>query len=191
MRTLYVRKDSLSAKGATVVRDEDHRSIYLLIGRWGRRPDTLSLYQISGTLMAELRQTNLGLLPQFDIYYQNQKVGRIAKRFGFFNEFIYISNLRWIVVGNFLTGHYKIYHGTTTIMTADADDDQMHITCSQKSYEPVCLCIAATRDHWANRRTKFKLPGQAWDVSFNVPNDMRGNRAWHYEHAHKKYRVLK
>lgn len=180
MRTLYIRQESLAAKGASVVRDADKRSVYLLIGKWGRHSDALSLYQISGDLLAELRQTSLGLLPRFDIYDHGEKVGAISKRFGFMHEMIYISSLHWLIVGNFLSGHYKIYHGTTTIMTSDGDGDLRQMTIASQHLEPICICIAATLDHWANRRSHLKLPSKAWHTSFNVPMDLRGNRAWHY-----------
>lgn len=186
MRTLYIRQDSLAAKGASVVRDADKRSIYLLIGKWGRHQDALSLYQISGDLLAELKQTSLGLLPRFDIYYQGEKVGAISKRLGFFNEMIYISNLHWIIVGNFVTGNYKVFHGTTTIMNSQGDGDLREMQIVNKKLEPICICIAATLDHWANRRSNVKFPSKAWHAEFNTPVDLRGNRAWHYADHHQQ-----
>lgn len=181
MRTLYIRQDSLAAKGASVVRDANKQSRYLLIGKWGRRQDALSLYQISGDLLAELRQTTLGLRPHFDIYLHNEKVGTISKRLGFLSEMIYISNLHWIVVGNFNTGNYKIYHGTQVIMTSQTDGDLRSMTISKQSLEPICICIAATLDHWASRHNHLKLPSLGWHSSLNTSLNMGGNRAWRYE----------
>ncbi|GAA3611758.1 LURP-one-related/scramblase family protein [Secundilactobacillus similis] len=191
MRTLYIRQDSLATKGASVVRDADKRSIYLLIGKWGRHQDALSLYQISGDLLAELKQTSLGILPRFDIYYHNQKVGAISKHLGLLNEVIYVSNLHWLIVGNIVTGDYRIYHGTTLIMTSQGDGDLRALTVENRRQEPVCICIAATLDHWASHRRKLQLPKRTWRASFNVPMDMRGNRAWRYEQHSKKRTPLR
>jgi uncharacterized protein YxjI len=190
MRALYIRQDSLSAKGASVVRDADKRSIYLLIGKWGRHQDALSLYQISGDLLAELRQTSLGLLPHFDIYYQGNKVGAISKHLGFFNEMIYINNLHWIIVGNFVSGNYKIYHGTTTIMTSRSDGDLREMQIISQSLEPICVCIAATLDHWASGHSQLTNPAQAWHASLKRQLGLRGSRAWHYANNQAWHRVL-
>lgn len=156
MRTLYIGQHSLAAKGASVIRDADHRSVYLLIGKWGRRQDALSLYQISGDLLAELKQTTLGLRPQFDIYFHNQKVGTLSRHVGFLNEMIYVSSLRWLVVGNFNSGNYRIYHGTSLIMESHPAGDQRLLSVTRQEDEPVCICVAATLDHWAHRRNPVK-----------------------------------
>lgn len=190
MRALYIRQDSLAAKGASVVRDADRRSIYLLVGKWGRHQDALSLYQISGDLLAELRQTSLGLLPRFDIYYQGEKVGAISKRLGFFNEMIYISNLHWIIVGNFVTGNYKIYHGTTTIMNSRSAGDLREMQISSENLEPICICLAATLDHWASGHSQLKNPAQAWHASLKRQMGLHGSRAWHYANHRTWHRII-
>lgn len=190
MRTLYIRQDSLAAKGASVVRDEDRRSIYLLVGKWGRHQDALSLYQISGDLLAELRQTSLGLLPHFDIYYQGEKVGAISKRLGFFNQMIYISNLHWIIVGNLVSGNYKIYHGTTMIMNSRGDGDLREMKIATQELEPICICIAATLDHWASGHSQLKTPAQAWHATLNRQLGLHGSNAWHYANHQVWHRML-
>lgn len=186
MRTLYIGQNSLAAKGASVIRDVDHRSIYLLIGKWGRRQDALSLYRISGDLIAELRQTTLGIRPQFDIYQHNQKIGSLSRHIGLFNEMIYISSLHWLVVGNFHSGNYRVYHGTSLVMESHRQDDQRILTVTAEKDEPVCICIAATLDHWAHRRSMIRSPFPArWRLNLEGgAEDFKGLHA-HYQLSRK------
>ncbi|WP_054660655.1 LURP-one-related/scramblase family protein [Secundilactobacillus kimchicus] len=156
MRTLYIGQHSLAAKGASVIRDADHRSVYLLIGKWGRRQDALSLYQISGDLLAELRQTTLGLRLNSTFISIIKKSEPSPDTLVFLNEMIYVSSLRWLVVGNFNSGNYRIYHGTSLIMESHPAGDQRLLSVTRQEDEPVCICVAATLDHWAHRRNLVK-----------------------------------
>ena len=60
MRKLYFSRNSF-AQGARIVRDAHNQSHYLLVGRWGRRQDALSLYAIQGEL--PVSYTHLTLPP--------------------------------------------------------------------------------------------------------------------------------
>ncbi|CAM3257698.1 LURP-one-related/scramblase family protein [Lactiplantibacillus plajomi] len=175
MRQLYFSRNSF-AKGARVVRDAHNQSHYLLVGRWGRRQDALSLYAIQGELLAEVRQTSLGLLPKFDLYYNRQNVGSISKTLGFWHEMIYVRKLRWIIMGSLTAEAYRVYHGTDLVMTmrpvVTTNGEAFELAISDQATEPICLCIAAVLDHWQKptNQQRTKVPGKGLQINFGESN---------------------
>ncbi|ETY75148.1 hypothetical protein LFAB_03430 [Lactiplantibacillus fabifermentans T30PCM01] len=175
MRKLYFSRNSF-AKGARIVRDAHDQSHYLLVGRWGRRQDALSLYAIQGELLAEIKQTSLGLLPKFDLYYNRQNVGSISKTLGFWHEMIYVRKLRWIIMGSLNTESYRIYHGTDLVMTmrpvVTSNGEAFELEIAEETIEPICICVAAILDHWQKptNRNRDKVLGDNYNVTFGESN---------------------
>jgi uncharacterized protein YxjI len=175
MRKLYFSRNSF-AKGARIVRDGHNQSHYLLVGRWGRRQDALSLYAIHGELLAEIKQTSLGLLPKFDLYYNRQNVGSISKTLGFWHEMIFVRKLRWIIMGSLNSESYRIYHGTELVMTmrpvVTSNGEAFELAITDESTEPLCICIAAILDHWQKptNRERSRLPKSGYSVTFGESN---------------------
>ncbi|AVK64569.1 hypothetical protein C5Z26_10820 [Lactobacillus sp. CBA3606] len=175
MRQLYFSRNSF-AKGARVIRDAHDQSHYLLVGRWGRRQDALSLYAIQGELLAEIKQTSLGILPKFDLYYNRQNVGSISRTFGFWHEMIYVRKLRWIIMGSLNTESYRIYHGTELVMTmrpvVTTNGEAFELTITDQVTEPLCICIAAILDHWRKptNRNQQRATTDGYHVTFGESN---------------------
>ncbi|PWF99452.1 LURP-one-related/scramblase family protein [Levilactobacillus bambusae] len=172
MRTLYVKQD-LAASGTTVIHDHHQQPQYLLTGKWGNRLDALSVYQLSGQLEAEIKQTSLGLLPRFSLFYHQQRVGRLHWSLGVVHEVHYVRDLNWIILGNQATGRFRVIHGTETLMTmqtvALAKGDYLELTVQSESYEPLMICLAVILDRWARRRDKHRFPTLRWGHSQNNP----------------------
>jgi len=175
MRKLYFSRNSF-AKGARIVRDDHGQSHYLLVGRWGRRQDALSLYAIQGELLAEIKQTSLGLLPKFDLYYNRQNVGSISKTLGFWHEMIYVRKLRWIIMGSLSNENYRIYHGTELVMTlrpvVTTNGEAFELAITDEATEPLCICIAAILDHWQKptNREQSRAPQEGYGMTFGESN---------------------
>lgn len=155
MRKLYLRDHATDLHGTTIIRDEHGQSCYLLVGKWGIRHDVLSLYAISGQLLAEVKQLSLGLIPKFALYVDRQRVGTIGKSFGFVREVIYIRGLNWIIVGSPLAGRYRVFQGSHLVFSikpVQFSESYCHqLTISNKGDEPLAILIASVLDHWARR----------------------------------------
>ena len=55
------------------------RLIYLLVGKWGLSPGVLSVYNVTGERLAEIKQTaDSWLFPKFDLYDRRHHVGSFA-----------------------------------------------------------------------------------------------------------------
>ena len=185
MRTLYMRDRTTDRQPATVVHDANHNAIYLLAGKWGIRQDTLSLYNMHGDLLAEVKQLSLGLLPKFALYVDQQRVGVVGKSLGFVREVVYIRGLNWVIVGNALTNHYRVFKGSRQIFAMEPAKNSgasyLAITIGVKSEEPLAILVACVLNHWAKRpdpkpiwdRFKFKSisqPNLGLEAPINISN---------------------
>lgn len=155
MRKLYLRDRSTDIQGTTVIRDQDGKSCYLLVGKTGIRHDALSVYAIDGALLAEAKQLSLGVLPKFALYVNRQRVGTIRKVLNLTQQVIYIRGIRWIVVGSPLTNRYRVFHGSRLIFSiqpVELSSGYCHeLAISKEGDEPLAILIASILNRWARR----------------------------------------
>lgn len=165
MRQLYLRDHATDLHGTTVIRDHQGRSCYLLVGKWGMHYDVLSLYAISGALLAEVKQQSLGMLPKFALYLNRQRVGTVGKSLGFVRQVIYIRGLNWFIVGSPLAGRYRVFQGSRQVFSlqpVELTGNYYHeLKVAQQADEPLAILVASVLDHWARRgqrdRDRFRL----------------------------------
>lgn len=184
MRQLYLRDHATDLRGTTIIRDHQGRSRYLLVGKWGMHYDVLSLYSISGTLLAEVKQQSLGMLPKFSLYLNRQRVGTVGKSLGFVRQVIYIRGLNWFIVGSPLAGRYRVFQGNRkvfSIQPVELTGSYYHeLKVEQEADEPLAILVASVLDHWARhgqrsakrlRFRKARLSGSfGMDFSHNINN---------------------
>lgn len=160
MHTLYLR-DRATDSGATVIHDENGRQCYLLTGKWGLRHDALSLYTMSGELLAEVRQLSLGLMPKFALYQNHQRVGTVGKSLGFFKEIVYIQGISWLIVGNGINNHYRFLQGRRLVATMAPVDktgfNVLELAVNNKADEPLAILVATILNHWSHNSGKIPL----------------------------------
>lgn len=183
MRSLYLRDHSTDLHGTTVIRDDQGRSCYLLVGKWGMHRDVLSLYAINGELLAEVKQLSLGLLQKFALYQHRQRVGVVGKSFGFVRQVIYIRGLNWIIVGSPLESRYRVFGGGKLIFAlrpVQLTGSYYHeLRVTKKENEPLAILIASVLDHWArggqveSRKVRFKNPNLANNLGMDFHNKLR------------------
>ena len=86
MRNLYTRRTELSNRGTIRIKDSSGRLIYLLVGKWGLSPGVLSVYNVTGERLAEIKQRTLGFFPKFDLYDRRHHVGSLRRYYGISHE---------------------------------------------------------------------------------------------------------
>lgn len=184
MRQLYIRDRSTDLHGTTVIRDQKGTSCYLLVGKWGMHHDVLSLYAISGALLAEVKQLTLGLLPKFALYVNRQRVGTIGKGLGFVQQVVYIRGINWIIVGSPLTGRYKVFRGSHlvfSIQPVEFSGGYCHeLKINHREDEPLAILVASILNHWARRNDQEPLwvrlhkcsPNWGTSMSFSISNQL-------------------
>lgn len=184
VRQLYIRDRSTDLHGTTVIRDQKGQSCYLLVGKWGMHHDALSLYAISGELLAEVKQLTLGLLPKFALYVNRQRVGTIGKGLGFMQQVVYIRGINWIIVGSPLTSRYKVFRGSHlvfSIQPVEFSGGYCHeLKVSNEADEPLAILVASILNHWARRGDQEPLlarlrkcnPTWGTSMSFSISNQL-------------------
>lgn len=179
MRQLYLRDRDTDLHGTTIIRNYQGRSLYLLVGKWGMVHDVLSLYSISGDLLAEVKQQGVGIIPKFTLFKDRKKVGSVSKPLGFVRELIYIKGLNWVVVGSPFSGKYRVYqknHLVFSIQPVELTGNYYHeLKVRHQDDESLAILVASVLQHWARRR--YASPLKLHWGSMAVNNDLSMNFA--------------
>lgn len=169
---LYIDAQSLKDAGMSVVKDEHGQPRYILTGRHGLANEGYILHTISGTELGELRQRSVGLSPTFDLSVNHARVGSIKKVFGVWREFIFVSGLNWLVIGNLLANQYHIYHGVKSVTTiasvGTASNTVFKIAITETRDVPAALLIAAILDRWRQSHLANPLVRHDVGMSYGV-----------------------
>ncbi len=162
MRRFYLKSQGLENKGATVVSDENRNSKYLLVGKWGIKSDTLSVYDMGGKLVSELKQLSVGTLPKFELFLRGTKVGTVTTPVGFIRGFLLVHNLHWWIVGDTVTCHFKIFRGFSTILEINRvqinGSTYIELNVFDQEQLPLFICLAAILDRWVQKRPPLSEP---------------------------------
>ncbi|HCM88535.1 MULTISPECIES: LURP-one-related/scramblase family protein [Vagococcus] len=158
MTVYYIQQNLLSAKVRTVIKDTQDRPVFLLVGSWGTRGDSISIYNLDGKVLASAKQTTFAIKSQFEIYSCHDKVGSLSRLFSINRDFYYIKNLRWLAVGDINHQEYKIYRFNELIMemtkVLSRKGEYYKIVVHEDEDAAVCICIAAVLDYWARKGNK-------------------------------------
>ena len=158
MSEFFIQKQQLSNITRTLVKDEDGKSLYLLVGRWGTRGDALSLYTMSGELVASIKQTSLIIGSRFELYKDFKKVGVLRKILNLNADFYYVQHLHWTVSGDIKNHHYSIYQMNHKIMDMSKatlfTGDYFSLNVANDEDAPLCICVTAVLDYWLYNKKK-------------------------------------
>lgn len=175
MGQLFMEQKFVSVQNRIIVKNKYGEDVYLIVGKWGRLGDALSLYNMSGNLLVEAKQTLLSLFPTFDLYVEGEKIGTFVKYPGFKQPYYRIKKLNWLVTGDFLAQTYKVRRKSKTIMTFDKTSsptgDFYSLDISEKKDAPLCCVLAVVVNHYSANRKKglraFRL--DAHELDFQHP----------------------
>ncbi|MGX7273475.1 MULTISPECIES: LURP-one-related/scramblase family protein [Enterococcus] len=158
MSEFFIQEQQLSKVTRTLVKDEDGKSIFLLVGRWGTRGDALSLYTMSGELVASIRQTSFAFGSRFDLYKGFEKVGVLRKILNLNADFYYIQHMHWTVLGDIRNHRYSIYQVNRKVMEMSKatlfSGNYFSLEVADDEDAPLCICVAAVLDYWLYNKKK-------------------------------------
>ena len=153
MVRLFMKQEFVSMQDRIIVKNEKGNDIYLIVGKWGRRGDALTLYSMSGELLAEAKQTLLSVFPTFDLYFKGKKIGTMVKRKGVRRPYYRIKKLNWLVTGNFLAQKYTIREKTKVIMKFEKSSsftgDFYSLNIQDQKDAALCCLLAVIIDHYS------------------------------------------
>lgn len=160
MVTYYIQQHLLSAKVRTVIKNDQGKPIFLLVGSWGTRGDSISIYTLDGELLASAKQTALTFKSRFDLYEKHEKIGCLSCLFSANRDIYFVKKRYWLVWSDIKNQRYRIYYLNQKIMEMDKEvnykGDYFKIQICDEKNAPLCFCIAAILDYWARRDNKIK-----------------------------------
>lgn len=166
MVTYYIQKQLLSANVRTTIKDNAGKPEFLLVGRWGLKGDSLSVYDMAGEALATVKQNNFAFSSQFDFFVHHQKVGTMNRLFPILKDIYYIRWLKWLVVGDSLEGVYEVYHIHQKKMSITTIGNLYKIEIMDQEDIPLCLCLASVLDYWANHYVSKKTIDERKNLNF-------------------------
>ena len=168
----YIDAQALNDTGMTVVKDDKSKPAFILSGRHGLANEGFSLYNISGELLGEIRQKTVSVFPRYDLTVGGQYVGAIKKMLGVWREFIFVTDLNWLIIGNLLANQYHIYHGVKSITTiaevGTTSETVFKLDIANEKDVPAGLLIAAILDRWRQVHLANPLVRRSPNMSYGV-----------------------
>jgi len=170
MAEYFIQQKALSSNARTLVQDNSGKNLFLLVGRWGRRNDSVTLYDLSGNLLGKIKQTSVLSGRRFVLFKKNIKVATMRKLPTFKEEWYFVSRLNWLAQGNFSEHRYVIKHGQTLIMEMLGahifKGGFYSLVIPDDENAPLAILIAAVLDYWLySSKPKKNLiirPRPAW-----------------------------
>ncbi len=160
MAIYYIEQNLLSANVRTVVKDCEGKPVFLLVGRWGTKGDSISIYHIDGEILASAKQTAFSGRSRFDLFDHHEKVGNLSRLFTVKRDFYFIKKLHWLAVGDIKNQQYSIYHLNDKVMQMNKETnykgDFYRIDVIKEYNAPLCICIAAVLDYWARNNSRVE-----------------------------------
>ncbi|WP_125704845.1 LURP-one-related/scramblase family protein [Lacticaseibacillus daqingensis] len=168
----YIDAQALRDGGMTVVKDAEMTPTYILTGRHGLANEGFNLNAISGDAIGSIRQQTVGFFPRYDLSVHRQRVGSVQKVIGLWHEFVFVSDLNWMIIGNLLANEYHIYHGVKTVTTiaavGAATGTTFQVDIRRQADVPAGLLIAAILDRWRQSALRTPLMRPTPGVSYGV-----------------------
>ena len=98
---LYLDMNALSTGSLSVVKTDNGKPAYILTARHGIINGGFDLNTLSGNPLGSIRQKTVSVFPRYDLYIADRNVASVKKMFGVWHQFIFISKLNWVAMGNF------------------------------------------------------------------------------------------
>lgn len=160
MPEYLIRKKYLGRPARTVVKTPDDLPQFLLVGTWGVKGDALSVYSMSGDLLASVKKVPWSFGIRYDLYDSHEKVATMKRIFHFNVDFYYIQNLGWHVLGDVSKHHYTVHSFTRKVMTMDSatfpNGDYYVLDIPESQEAPLAICVASVLDYWLYEEQKQK-----------------------------------
>lgn len=178
MVRLFVKKELMSKQDRLIVSDSTGQEIFLIVGRWGRLADKISVFSIDGKRLLDIRQVTLSIFPKFHFYVDAEKIGSLKKRPGFRglkNTFFTFSGLNWVITGDFDKKHFTVRHFDKNIGSIVKYVSYMGefyiVDFNREEDMPIACGVAVLLDHYAQSKKPLwkRRQQQKYSLGFMHP----------------------
>lgn len=153
---LFIKEEYMSIQNRMLVKDEEGKDTYLIVGKWGRAGDSLSIYTMGGDRLVEAKQQKLSIFPKFDLLIDGEKICSVKKHpglFGIKNPYFTVSKFQWLITGDFIAQQYTVRKKSKVIMKLEKSCSFMgnlfSLTISNDEVAPLCCILAVIVDHYS------------------------------------------
>ncbi|GEK91911.1 LURP-one-related/scramblase family protein [Alkalibacterium kapii] len=174
----FVKKEFMSKQDKLIVSDSTGQELFLIVGKWGRIADKLSVFSIDGKRLLDIRQVTLSLFPKFHFYINTEKIGSLKKHpgiRGIKNPFFTLSGLNWIITGDFDKKQFTVRHFGNKIGTIDKTvsytGEFYTVELVRGEEAPAACGVAVLLDHYAQNKKKLlkRKQQQKYSLGFMHP----------------------
>lgn len=178
MVRLYIKTEYETIQDRMIVTTESGDKLYLIVGKWGRMGDKLSLYSMDGKRIVEAKQVILSVFPKFRLYQDGNKIGTIKKRPGLLGvnkPYFYISRLNWAISCNYDQQVFTVRRFAKKILSIEKmvsfTGDCYILTFDNEKIAPVACLISQLLDHYEQDKESIwdDLKQEKYSLSFMHP----------------------
>nr|WP_257612504.1 hypothetical protein [Oenococcus oeni] len=154
--------------------NKDFSIAFNISGKIGSKNDVLYVYDTQGVEQSRIRQVSYGILPRFQLLYQDKYVGSIGFNFAGFNDVIFVRYLNWVITGEIVSGKYRIRHGRKKLLEVNPvefpDGLFYQLDVQNDAQASVHVAIAALLDRWGMKKNRslLKLPTRSTKYKYKM-----------------------
>jgi uncharacterized protein YxjI len=174
MIQLFIKENSNNNQHMTV-RDNRGQFLYFIEGRWGRKDDIMSIYDVEGQHLMTLKQQKLSPIPTFDIFENSDKTGTMRKHpglFGIRDSYFTVHPHDWVITGDFEELYFTAYQENDLIMECDKDltngENVYELKVENEEDAPLCALISTIFDHYSRKKDGEEETEESFEEDYDL-----------------------
>lgn len=185
MVRLFIKTEYTTIQDRMIVTTESGEKLYLIVGKWGRMGDKLSVYSMDGKRLVEAKQVLLSVFPKFRLYQDGVKIGTIKKRpglQGLKKPYFTVTRLNWVITGDYDEQIFHVRRLAKKILTIEKSvtfiGDFYILTFDNEKIAPVACLISQLLDHYGQNKESVwnEMKQEKYSLSFLNPVWMKLKR---------------
>lgn len=159
MVRLFIKEEYMTMQNRMIVKNEAGENIYLIVGKWGRLGDALSLYTLDGERLIEMKQKKLSIFPTFDLWINEEKIASVKKRpgiGGIKQPYFKVTKFNWLITGDFVEQKYIVRHRSEIIMHLEKNisftGNFYTLRIEKEEVAPLCCILSIVVDHYSPKK---------------------------------------
>lgn len=179
MIQLFIKESTRNNQRMTV-RDDRGQIIYIIEGRWGRKNDITSIYELNGDLIMSVKQTKSTPLPVFQLYTKDKDIASIRKHpglFGLRDSYFTIHPLNWTVTGDFEELYFTVHNNDQELIMECEKEifsgyTVYELQIDKDAHAPACALLATLFDPHSRNKSedeqRSEFTESNYDFGFNA-----------------------
>ena len=159
MVRLFIKEEHLALQNRMIVKDDAGNDVFLIVGKWGRLGDMMTVYSMSGERLVEAKQTLLSVFPKFSLHKNGQYIGSIKKQGGLRGlrkPYVIVTKFNWLITGDYEKRRFTVRHIAKKIMTIEKtisySGDFYILNIENEDHAAIACVLAVLLDHYVHKK---------------------------------------